>query len=85
MSIAFTDWKHPYIDLGQNYKVSFDYKLKIEDEKVLAKAKEDLRETPEVREEALRELRELIKSLYLSIYISMKFNLEAKQIFFLIR
>lgn len=66
MSVEFNDRKHPYLDLGQNYKITFDYG-NIKDEKVLAKAKEDLRETPEVREEALRELRELIKSLYLFI------------------
>ncbi|XP_070501696.1 retinaldehyde-binding protein 1-like [Chironomus tepperi] len=60
MSIKFDNDKQPYIDLGQSYKICFDYK-KIDDAKCLAKAREELRETPEIREQALTELRELIK------------------------
>lgn len=66
MSVVHGDGKVPYLDLGQNYKISFNYGS-ILDEKLLAKAKEDLRETPEIREQALKELRELIESLYLII------------------
>ena len=60
MSIVYGNDKHPYIDLGQNYKVSLNY-ADILNEKDLALAKEDLRETPEIREQALKELRELIE------------------------
>ena len=61
MTLKFNENKHPYIDLGQDFKISFDYG-KVEDEKELSKAKDDIRETPEIREEALNELKELIKS-----------------------
>ncbi|KAL7052221.1 hypothetical protein ACKWTF_004823 [Chironomus riparius] len=61
MSIAYSDNKLPYINLGQNYKISFDYG-NIVDQKHLNKAQKDLRETPEIREQALKEMRELIKS-----------------------
>ncbi|XP_070501695.1 retinaldehyde-binding protein 1-like [Chironomus tepperi] len=60
MSIVNEKDKHPYIDLGQDYKISLNY-ADILDEKHLAMAKEDLRETPEIREQALKELRELIE------------------------
>ncbi|XP_070501699.1 retinaldehyde-binding protein 1-like [Chironomus tepperi] len=61
MSIKFDNDKRPYIDLGQNYKINLNYDG-IVDEKYLAKSREELRETPEIREQALKELRELIKS-----------------------
>jgi hypothetical protein len=60
MSIVNGSGKNPYIDLGQNYKISLNY-AEVLDEKHLAFAKEDLRETPELREQALKELRELIE------------------------
>jgi len=60
MSIVYGDHKQPYIDLGQNYTISLNYG-DILDEKHLFVSKEDLRETPEIREQALKELRELIE------------------------
>lgn len=60
MSINYGNDKQPYIDLGQNYKISLNYG-DILDEKHLSVSKEDLRETPEIREQALKELRELIE------------------------
>ena len=60
MSIKFDIDKQPYIDLGQNYKISLDFR-KVVDEKNLTKARDELRETTEIREQALAELRELIK------------------------
>jgi prefoldin subunit 5 len=63
MSIKFDNNKQPYIDLGQSYKISINYE-KVVDETYLKKAKEDLRETPEIREQALKELRELIRSKF---------------------
>ncbi|XP_070501694.1 alpha-tocopherol transfer protein-like [Chironomus tepperi] len=61
MSVAYNDKKHPYLDLGQNFKINFDYVSDL-DEKHLNKAKEELRETPEIRDQGLKELRELINS-----------------------
>ena len=61
MSIKFDNDKQPFIDLGQNFKINTNYE-KVVDEKYLAKSREELRETPEIREQALKELRELIRS-----------------------
>lgn len=61
MSIKFDNNKQPFIDLGQNFKININYE-KVVDEKYLAKSREELRETPEIREQALKKLRELIRS-----------------------
>lgn len=61
MSIEIGEDKIPYIDLGKNYKIRLEYE-DVLDEKYLKKAKEELRETPELKEQAIEELRELVKS-----------------------
>jgi len=53
MSIKFDNNDQPFIDLGQNYKISINYE-KVVVGKYLAKAREELRETPEIREQALK-------------------------------
>lgn len=63
MSVAYGDDKVPYIDLGKNYKIRLEYE-QISDEYYLKKAKEELRETPELKQKALAELKELVKSQY---------------------
>ncbi|XP_070501698.1 alpha-tocopherol transfer protein-like [Chironomus tepperi] len=61
MSIVYGDDKIPYIDLGKDYKIRLEYE-DVVDEKYLAKAKEELRETPENKAKGLKELKELIRS-----------------------
>jgi hypothetical protein len=50
----------PYIDLGEGYKIRLEYE-DLTDEKYLEKARIELRETPEIVENSLAELRKLIK------------------------
>lgn len=51
----------PYIDLGNGYKVRLEYE-EVTDEGSIDKAKNELRETPEIVAEALAELRRLLKA-----------------------
>lgn len=61
MSIVIADDKIPFIDLGEGYKIRLEYE-DLTDEKYIEKAKNELRETPEVVKNAVEELRELINS-----------------------
>jgi hypothetical protein len=61
MSIVYGTDNIPYIDLGKDYKIRLEYE-DIVDDKYLAKAKEELRETPENKAQGLKELKELVKS-----------------------
>lgn len=60
MSIQFGDDKLPFVDLGDGYKIRLEYE-EIRDEKYLEKARIELRETPEVKAEAIKELKELLR------------------------
>ena len=60
MSIKFGEDKLPFVDLGHGYKIRLEYE-QIRDEKYLEKARIELRETDEVKEAALKELKELLK------------------------
>lgn len=60
MSIETGEDKIPYIDLGDGYVIRLEYE-DLSDEKYIEKAKIELRETPEVVEAAISELRKLIK------------------------
>lgn len=61
MSIEFTEKNVPFVNLGDGYEIRLEYE-NITEEKYLEKAKNELRESPEIVENGLRELRELIKS-----------------------
>lgn len=61
MSIEYENEKIPFINLGQGYKIRLEFE-EIENNKFLEKAKNELRETEEVKQQALRELREMIES-----------------------
>lgn len=60
MSIEFGEDKIPFIDLGQGYRIRLEYE-DLTDDKFLDKAKNELRESPEIVENSLIELRKLIK------------------------
>lgn len=60
MSIHHGEDDIPFIDLGKGYKIRLEYE-DLTDEKYLEKARTELRETPEVVEKSLAELRKLIK------------------------
>lgn len=60
MSIKYGDDKLPYIDIGQGYKIRLEYE-ECSDEKDLEKARVELRETPEVKQQAIKELKELLR------------------------
>jgi len=60
MSIEVGADKIPYIDLGDGYMIRLEYE-DLNDEKYIEKARNELRETPEVVEKAIEELRQLIK------------------------
>lgn len=64
MSIEFGSDEVPYINLGQGYQIRLEFE-DITNEKYLEKAKNELRETDEVKRQALSELRDLIKSEFL--------------------
>lgn len=51
----------PFVMWGDN-RIQLEVKLKSEDTALKEKAKKELRETPEVVEQALREFRKLLKS-----------------------
>lgn len=59
MSIKIGDDNVPYIDLGYDYKIRLEYE-EVTDEVSIAKAKNELRETPEIVAAALAELRRLL-------------------------
>jgi hypothetical protein len=61
MSIEFGSGEVPYINLGQGYQIRLEFE-DITNEKYLEKAKNELRETDEVKRQALDELRDLIES-----------------------
>lgn len=61
MSIEYENEKIPFISLGEGYKIRLEFE-EIVDKKFLEKAKNELRETDEIKKEALRELREMIES-----------------------
>jgi prefoldin subunit 5 len=60
MSIEFGEDKIPFIDLGEGFKIRLEYE-DLTDEKYLERAKNELRESPETVENAIAELRKLIK------------------------
>lgn len=60
MSIEIGEDKIPFIDLGNGYKIRLEYE-EIQDEKYFEKAKNELRESPELVKESMEKLRELIK------------------------
>lgn len=65
MEINFDENGAPYVDWGGNT-------IRLEREPVtepvlIEKAEKELRETPELREQALRELRELLKGIHITI------------------
>lgn len=59
MALRFDGNKLPYIDLGKDVHLKLDF-TEYSDKKSLDKAQEELRETPEVVETALKELRVLL-------------------------
>lgn len=61
MSIEYTDKNVPFVNLGDGYQIRLEYESQLE-EKYLEKARSELRETPDVVENALAEFREMIKS-----------------------
>lgn len=61
MSIEFGDDKIPFIDLGKGFKIRLEYE-EITDEKYVTKAKDELRETPELLQKSLEEFKEMIRS-----------------------
>lgn len=60
MSIEFGEDKIPFINLGSGYVIRLEYE-DLTDEKYLEKARNELRESPENIENAIAELRKLIK------------------------
>lgn len=61
MSIQIGVDSVPYIDLGYDYKIRLEYE-EVTDDVSVAKAKNELRETPEVVAAALAELRRLLEA-----------------------
>ena len=61
MSIENIEGKVPQINLGQGYSIRLEFE-EINDEKTLEKAKNELRETDELKQQALKEFREMIES-----------------------
>lgn len=73
MSIEFTEKNVPFVNLGDGYEIRLEYE-NITEEKYLEKAKNELRESPEIVENGLQELRELIKSkLIMSFRLCLTF------------
>ncbi|CAO1354997.1 unnamed protein product [Diamesa tonsa] len=60
MSIEIGDDNVPYIDLGYDYKIRLEYE-EVTDEVSIEKAKNELRESPEIVAAALAELRRLLQ------------------------
>lgn len=63
MSIEFGSDEVPYINLGEGYQIRLEFE-DITNEKYLEKAKNELRETDELKRQALDELRDLIESKF---------------------
>lgn len=63
MTLLFDENKVPYIDLGKDVRLALDF-TEYSDKQSLEKAQNELRETPETIESALKELRELLSSRY---------------------
>lgn len=61
MSIEYLNEKIPCVNLGQGYVIRLEFE-EIKDEKSLAKAANELRETDELKKQALREFRAMIES-----------------------
>lgn len=61
MSLKFDDQSAPFIDLGNGVRVKLDLRDYDDDEECARKAREELRETPDVVRESLAELRNLLK------------------------
>ncbi|KAG5668865.1 hypothetical protein PVAND_016785 [Polypedilum vanderplanki] len=59
--IKYDEKKQPYIDLGKGYKIRLEDE-EVTDEKVLEKARIELREESEIQKEAISELKELINA-----------------------
>lgn len=60
MSIEYGDDKLPYINIGKGYKIRLEYE-EVTEEKYLKKAHEELRETADVKQQAIKELKELLR------------------------
>lgn len=84
MSIEYTDKNVPFINLGDGYQIRLEYESVLE-EKYAEKAKNELRETPDVVANAITEFREMIKSesisilFYDSIYIPYAKQLNVRE------
>lgn len=65
MSIQYGDDEVPFIDLGSGYKIRLENE-EVTDEVFVEKARTELRETLELKEESLKELRLLLQSKFLS-------------------
>lgn len=63
MEIQFDEDGKPYVTWDENI-ITLE-REPVTDEDVLDKAKTELRETPEIREKALHDLRELLKGKFL--------------------
>jgi hypothetical protein len=61
MEIKYTDNQVPYIDLGNGYEIRLEYE-DVENEDYLERGRNELRETPQLREKSLFEFRELLMS-----------------------
>ena len=61
MSIQYGDDEVPFIDLGSGFKIRLENE-EVTDEVFVEKARTELRETPELKEESLKELRLLLQS-----------------------
>lgn len=61
MSIQYGDDGVPFIDLGSGYKIRLENE-EVTDEVFIEKARTELRETTELKEESLKELRLLLQS-----------------------
>lgn len=59
-TIKYSENKIPFIDLGLDYKIRLEYE-DLTDEKSIEKARSELRESEETRNQAIEELRKLIK------------------------
>lgn len=59
MSIVIGEDKIPYIDLGDGFVIRLEYE-DLKEEKYIEKAKNELRESPEIIKSAVEDLRRLI-------------------------
>ncbi|XP_053692562.1 retinaldehyde-binding protein 1-like [Sabethes cyaneus] len=61
MALKFDESKVPFIDLGNDLRISLDF-TEYSDEQSLDKGRKELRESPEIVDNALKDLRQLLKS-----------------------